>query len=238
MRKFMLTAAVAVLAGGAMLALSACGSTTVVGSGPAPDTVTAIGTGTGTSSPDTAQFSLGVTFTGKDRVGAQNGASKAAAAIISAVRATGIDAKDIQTSQISLSQLFDPTGRTVTGYQASQSIDVKTKLLDKVGAAVAAATGAGATNVSGPQFSLSDTNAARIDAIGKAMADARARAAAIAKAAGRTLGRVVSATEAAANPVAPLANFSASASAAGAAPPVEPGQIDTSAQLTVVFALQ
>ena len=230
-------AALALLAVGAVLALGGCG-TTGTGSGSATDTVTAIGTGTGSAAPDTAQFSLGVTFTAKDRTAAQDGASKKSAAIIAAVTAAGLDAKDIQTGQISLNQLFDTTGRTVTGYSAYQSIDVKTKLIDKVGAIVAAATGAGATNVSGPLFSLADTNAARIDAIGKAMADAKSRATAMAEAAGRKLGRVISVKELDVNQVVPLAGAFDSAKGTGPVPPVEPGLVEAQTQLTVVFRLE
>ncbi len=238
MRNGTMATALAVLALGVMLALSGCG-TTAETTGPAPDTVTAIGTGSGNAAPDTAEVALGVTFTAKDRIAAQNGASRVSAAIIAAVKAAGASDKEIQTSQISLSQQFDPTGRTVTGYQASQSIDVKTKAIDRIGAIVAAATTAGATDVSGPTFSLSDANAARIDAIDKAMADAKARAAAIAKAAGRGLGRVISVTASETNPVGPMFGATAAPSAGKAVvPPVEPGQVETSVQLTVVFALQ
>lgn len=230
----------ALLAVGALVALTGCGQVASSGSGPAADTVTAIGTGTGTASPDTAQFSLGVMVSNKDRVTAQNNASKVSAAIIAAVKAAGIDAKDIQTSQISLNEQFGPTGVTVVGYQAVQTIDVKTKSLDKVSAAIDAATAAGATNISGPSFTLTDTNAARIDAIGKAMADAKARAAAIAKAAGRSLGRVISVTEADLGQVSPVFDRLSAASAGKAVTPVpvETGQVDTQTQLTVVFALQ
>jgi uncharacterized protein len=239
MRSTTFVAGLVVLALGAALALSGCG-TTVQGSGPAPDTITAVGSGTGSAAPDTAQVSLGVTSTAKDRLSAQNGATKIATAIIAAVKAAGIDAKDIQTGQISLNQQYSPTtGQPTAGFTASQSITVKTKLVDKIGAAVAAATDAGATNVSGPDFSISDTNASKLDALDKAMADAKARATAIAKAAGRTLGRVVSVTEAGGGQVVPFATSSvASDKAGGAVPPVEPGQVESSTQLTVVFALE
>jgi uncharacterized protein YggE len=219
-----------------LLAVAGC-SSAPSGSGPAPDTITAIGTGTGSAAPDTAQFSLGATFTSKARVTAQNGASKASEAIIAAVKTAGIDARDIQTGQISLSEQYGPSGTTIVGYQAFQSIDVKTKAIDKVSAAITGATTAGATNVSGPTFTLSDTNAARIDAITKAMADAKTRAEAIAKAAGRTLGRVISVTEAPASQIGPVFD----SAAAGKSPvpvPVQPGQVESQIQLTVVFALQ
>jgi len=240
MRKTTTVPVLVIVALAATLALTGCGTTNVSGSGPAPDTVTANGAGTGSAAPDTAQVSLGVTFTAKDRVAAQDGASKAATAIIAAVKAAGVEAKDIQTSQLSLEPMYGSTGRTVTGYRATQTIDVKTKLVDKIGEIVAAATTAGATNVYGPQFSLADENAARLDAIDKAMADAKARAEAIAKAAGRTLGRVVSVTEADTGGAVPnYAAADARTLKAGAeVPPVEGGQVEASTQLTVVFALE
>ena len=237
MRNWKILAVPVLLAVGSVLVLGGCG-TASSGSGSATGTITAIGAGTGSAAPDTAQVSLGVTFTAKVRTAAQDGASKKAAAIIAAVKAAGLDAKDIQTGQISLNQVFDTTGQTVTGYSATQSIDVTTKLIDKVGAIVAAATGAGATNVSGPQFSLADANAARIDAIDKAMADAKARATAMANAAGRKLGPVISVKEVDANQFAPLAAASGSAKGPGAVPPVQPGLVEATTQLTVVYRLE
>jgi len=239
MRHRMLVVGLVVAVAAAAFALTGCG-TAASSTGAAPDTVTALGTGMGTASPDTAQISLGVTAISKSRVGAQDAASKAAAAIIAAVKAAGIDAKDIQTGQISLNEQYGSTGAKITGYQASQSIDVKTKSLDKVSAAITAATNAGATNISGPSFTLSDANAARIDAIAKAMADAKSRAQAMAKAAGRTLGRVVSVTEGGATQPVPYYDsaMASGASKSSVPVPVETGQVDTQAQLTVVFALE
>lgn len=235
MRNTRIATALAIAALGAALMLGGC--TTVAGSGPAPDTVTAIGAGTGQAVPDTAQISLGAAFTAKDQAGAQDGASKVSAAIIAAVKAAGIDAKDIQTSQISLNPHYDEKVRGTNGYEAFQSIEVKTKLLDKVAAVIDAATAAGATNISGPQFTLSDENMARVEAIDKAMADAKVRAEAIANAAGRTLGRVISVTEADVTQPGPLYEMSADAAKASGVP-IELGQTETKTQLTVVFAIE
>jgi uncharacterized protein YggE len=239
MRHRTLGTALVLLAAAAMLTLTACTTTTVSSAGPAADTVTAIGTGTGTAAPDTAEISLGVTFTSKDRLGAQDKTSKATAAVIAAVKAAGIDTADIQTGRISLDQQYGSNGNKVVGYQASQSIDVKTKSVDRISAAVTAATTAGATDISDPTFSLADASTARVDAIGKAMADAKSRAQAMAKAAGRTLGRVISVAESETNQASPLYRAAAEASAKSSVPvPVETGTVETQAQLTVIFALQ
>jgi uncharacterized protein YggE len=230
--------ALTLLGAAALFALTGCGSTTS-GSGSAPDTVTAVGSGTGSATPDTAQVSMGVTVNAKTSTEAQGAASTKSAAIIAAVKAAGIADADIQTGQISLNPQYGNTGSTVTGYQAFQSIDIKTKSVDKVSAAVTAATNAGATNVSGPTFTLTDTGSAGTDAISKAMADAKARADAMAKAAGRTLGRVISVTEGTAGAVVPVYDTALAGSAKSSVPvPVQPGQVDTQVQLTVVFALQ
>jgi len=229
--------ALAVVALGATLMLGGCGSTTVA-TGPAPNTVTAIGTGTGAATPDTAEFSIGVTASGASGKAAQDKASKTAAAIIAAVKAQGIDAKEIQSSQITLNPRYDSNGRPTSAADASQIITVKTKSIDKVGAILEAAAAAGATNVSGPQFSLSDSNAARLDAIDKAMTDAKARAEAMAKAAGRALGPVVSVTEAGTDQVGPLFDSARAGASKSVEVPVEAGEVEAASQLTVVFSLQ
>jgi uncharacterized protein len=219
----------------AAAAVSGCTTSVTSVSGPAPDTVTVIGTGTGNAAPDRAQMSFSMSSQAKDRVSALNGASRLATAVIAAVKAAGVDAKDIRTTQVSVNEQRDPSGAKVIGFQAVESIGVTTNRLDQVGAIIAAATGAGATDVSGPDFSLSDSNAARLDAIRNAMADAKARAAATAQAAGRTLGPVVSVAQG-----EPAQPFSAAASTPGAAlaPPISPGQLESQIQLTVVFSLK
>jgi hypothetical protein len=223
-----------------LVALATVGCTTNVTStnGTTPNTVTATGTGTGSAAPDTAVMSFSATALSANRITALNDASKVASAVIAAVESAGVDATGVQTTQVSVSQQTNPNGTAVTGYQAVESINVTTGKLDRVGAIIAAATNAGATDISGPNFSLSDTNAAGLDAITKAVADAKARAGAMAQAAGRTLGPVVSITEVSASQPFPIAAAASPSAGSAIVPPVSPGQVQTQVQLTVVFALQ
>lgn len=229
--------AAAALAAAVLVTLVACSPEVTSTNGALPGTVTAIGTGTGAAAPDRVQMSFGVTFEASTTAAASDGASRIESAVIDALRAAGVSAGDVQSTQITLGPHQTPNG-TTSGYDANQTVSVDTGLVDKAGAIAAAATGAGATEVSGPQFSISDRNPARLVALTKAMADARARADAMARATDRELGEVVSITEAPLSSPIPLA-AAAAPSAGGVTPPtVEPGTILSQAQVTVVFGLR
>ncbi len=202
--------------------------------------VTAIGNGTGEATPDRAEMGFGVQFRAQGSVAAMNGATTRADKIIAALKQAGVKAEDMKTEQVSLDQVYGSRGTKVIAYYARQSVRVTTKDISAVGALIAAATGAGATSVDGPNFTMSDTNTARISAIEKAMADAKGNAGAMAKAAGGSLGRVISVTEApgSGGPIPYYAERSFSPNAAALAPNIQPGQVAAQSQVTVVFELK
>lgn len=231
------TAAVLALA----LASGCTTSTTVTAtSGPLPGTVTALGVGTGTAAPDKASIVFGSSATAKLAKDAMDACSKTTVRIVAALKKAGVDEKEIQSQQISVYPNFDNRGRAA-GFRATQSVNVTTKKLDTLGDVISAATAAGATEVNGPQFSMSSDNSARAAAISKAMEDARSRATAMAKASGRTLGEVVSVAEVPVTGGAlPIYGAASAERALGAAlpTPVLPGQGEQTAQISVVFRLK
>lgn len=193
-------------------------------------TITVTGTGSVTSVPDRAEFTFGVETRAKTATAALARNSTDAAAVIAAVKAAGVGAADIQTSQVSLSPQMSQDGSEVTGYVASNVVTVKTDLA-KAGKLVDAAVGAGANSVGGPMLSRSDADAQYRDALKKAVADARLKAQALADAAGLKLGAVQSIVEGTASTPLPLA---AKLDSGGA--PIEPGTQETQATATVTFA--
>jgi uncharacterized protein len=70
------------------------------------------------------------------------------------------------------------------GYTVSRNFSVRVRTIGKAGTVSDACIGAGATGINGVDFGLSDPNVARVQAIEKAVSDARANAEAIARAAG------------------------------------------------------
>jgi uncharacterized protein YggE len=245
MRRRILAASVAAIALAAAVLATGCTPTTNItaSTGPLPDTVIVLGIGTGTAAPDQVTMSFGVDARAKTGSGAMDSCTAATNRIVGVLKAAGVEEKEIQTQQISLYPIRDNSGRKVVSYQATQSIRVTTKKVNAAGAIITAATGAGASDVSGPSYTMTSDNVARADSIAKAVADAKARATAMAKASGRGLGAVLSVQETpASSPATPYGlgqGFSlyAASGLSKMSAPTLPGQQDVQTQVSVVFRL-
>ena len=226
----------------ALVALAGCGetATTTTASGAAANTVTASGAGAAQAAPDTAEMSFGVTTMSPNAKSALDEASRSAEQIAAAVKKQGIADEDIQTQDVSVyPQTVDQNGKQViTGYQASLSVRVKVRDIAKLGEVISAANTAGANDISGPSFTIDDPAPARTKAIDEAVADARKSAEAMAKAAGKSVGEVLSMSSSDVGMVpGPMYSTSDVAGAAKSVP-IEPGQLDISASVVVVFELK
>jgi uncharacterized protein YggE len=226
----------------ALVALAGCGeaATTTTTAGAAANTVTASGAGATQAVPDTAEMSFGVTTTSPNAKSALDEASKSAEQIASAVKKQGVADEDIQTQDVSVyPQTVDQDGKQViTGYQASLSVRVKVRDISKLGEIISAANAAGANSISGPSFTIDDPAPARAEAIDEAVADARKSAEAMAEAAGKSVGEVLSMSSSDVGMVAgPMYSTSDMAGAAKDVP-IEPGQLDITANVVVVFELK
>jgi uncharacterized protein len=197
-------------------------------------TITVNGTGTVKARPDRAQLSFGV----ESRAATARAASAENAAsmrrLIDALKDAGVASDDLQTEQVTVWPASDSDGR-VTGYTATGSVRVETAI-DKAGPTVDAATAAGATSVSGPTLTRSESHALEEQALERALDDARRKAKALAGAAGAQLGQVVKVVEGGAFEPVPYRTMDAGA-AKEAATPIEPGTVDTTAALTATFAM-
>lgn len=197
-------------------------------------TISVSGMGDVQTVPNRGTFSFTVQTQAKTATAAlaQNGA--AADAVSAALKGAGVAAADIQTQQVSLDQRTSDDGQTVLGYTATNTVSATIKDLDKAGRVVDAAVGAGATGVSGPALTSSDTDSLYRSALAKAVDQAHAKAQALADAANLTLGRVVSITEGGTPTPLPLSP-TASAPASGK---IEPGTQTIEATVSIVYATQ
>ena len=202
-----------------------------------PATVTVSGAGTVAAAPDLAEITIGVVtqaLTGAQALAAN---SQAMERLLQALGGLGIAARDIQTTNISVSPLRRPDGQPpeITGYEVSNQVRVKVRDLARLGRVLDQQVGQGANLVYGIRFGLQEP-APRLDEARKlAMADARRRAELYATTAGLKLGRVVAVQEAgAASPrpeMAPRVMMSA-------AVPVVPGEQEIQASVIVTFTLE
>lgn len=224
-------ALVLLLAAGAAAGVARPEGARAVDAVPGTDSVTVGGTGTVTSVPVRARLSLGVDTRGDTARAALAANARAMRNVIEAVKTAG--GREVGTQAVGLSQTFGQNGE-ISGYAASNVVTT-TIGIDRAGTVIDAAVEAGANQISGPSPSVADQAARYREALQAAVADARARAQTLAAAAGRTLGKVTSMSEGGAPPPTPLFQKAASADAAGT--PVEAGVQETTASVTVTFAL-
>jgi len=207
----------------------------------APATITATGTGRASGAPDLLTVTIGVETNGPGAKGVLATNNAEAAALIGKLEADGVAAKDIQTSQLSLSPVYanDQPPR-LTGYQATDTVTVRFRQLDKAGAVLDDAVEAGGNDarIQWASYSVADPGpllaAARADAVHQAVAEVKAMAAAE----GVTLGAMKSVTDASAPQVIPFAAAAGAMAGAAAAPvPVQPGTEDVTADVSVSYAV-
>lgn len=164
----------------------------------APGTITVTGEGKVSAAPDIAEMSFGVT-TGVKSTSKEASTSIATDMnkVLAAVKAMGIDDKDIRTESFYLNPTYDWTdGRQrLRGYEATQSLRVKVRDLEKVGDVLTAATDAGANQAGGVSFTIEEPDAKQTEARTEAIADAKKKAEALAAQLGEGLGDVQSFNE-------------------------------------------
>ena len=195
-------------------------------------TITVTGDGTVNATPDQASFGFGVTTHGLTAAEALSRNSSQAREIIAALKKAGVGASDIQTTQVSLWPQTSSNGTRITGYQASNSVQV-TAALGKSGSLVDAAVRAGANNVEGPSLDTADKSALYNQALKQALGDAKQKAQAIADATGLTLGAALKVREG--GTPTPIV-YGEALAAKGTAVPIEAGTQKIQASVTVTYS--
>jgi uncharacterized protein len=209
-------------------------------------TVTVSGTGHMSALPDEAVITIGVQETAATAAAALDANSKKMQDVLARLEAEGIPDSAVETANVSVYgyPLYDQqTGKqTGTSFQASNSVDVTLTDFSAVGSVFAAATEAGANNLYGPNWQLSDNTEAQTQALAQASAQAHAKAEAFAAANGVTLGDVLVLTEGYSSPVyyygGEAAYTTTTAGAAVAAPPINPQNLDVYINVTITYQLR
>jgi uncharacterized protein len=199
--------------------------------------VTVSGEATVSAAPDTAVIRIGVDSEGKTAEEASKLNAKQMNAVLAAIKASGVAERDIQTEWLSLQPQYDTSkGNTarLTGFRATNQLSVKVHAIDKLPGILDRAIGAGANEMSGVEFMVSNRAKFLDAARSKAVADAHRKAVLYAQAAGVTLGPVMSISEEGSSlPPRPALAMRASS----AAVPVAPGELTLRAAVTVSYEL-
>jgi uncharacterized protein YggE len=202
-------------------------------------TITVIGEGTTSVVPDIALIRGGVTTQGKTAREASDANSKDMQAVIAALKEAGVAERDIQTTRLSIYPQMDPnkSGKArIVGFQATNQVNVRLHDLTKIAAALDQMIAAGANEISGISFSVTDPSKALDTARKDAVVDARRKAEIYAQAAGVRLGRAVQIQEeGTAAPFQPRSM--AMRAAAPSSVPVSPGEEMLRVNVSISFEL-
>ena len=196
--------------------------------------------------PDIATVGAGVTT----RANTANESARLNAAgmqaIIARLRQLGIASEDIQTANFSLNPQFnysnDGQPPRFLGHDTNNQVTVKIRKLDRIGPVLDALVAAGANNFFGPNFSLEKDKEAKSAARRAAYADAQSRSRELAGLAGYTNVRLLEISEAYANSggfmdVGRPSAIIVTAASSEKITPIEPGQVGTSATLTLKYEM-
>ncbi len=217
-----------------LLPLAAC-APLVAQQPPAPERfyVQATGQATVSVKPDQATIEIGVVTRGSSAAaaGAQN--ARQTDAVLAEIRKLIQAGDELKTTRYSLAPNYrspkpgEPPA--ISGYTATNIVEVTLSDLTQVGKVIDAGLQAGANNIQRLQFGLKNPQAARARALREAAVEARANAEAIAAALGVRVVRVLSAEEFSSGPVYARAEGVTALTAT----PVEAGTVDVSATVTL-----
>jgi uncharacterized protein len=188
--------------------------------------------------PDLAQIEGGVTSEAKTAREASEANNAAMGKVLLALKGAGIDEKDYQTSRLSLQPQSSSKSSgppTIVGYRATNRVTIRLRDVTKVANVIDTLVGAGANDLGGINFMVSQASKLLDEAREKAIADARRKAEIYAKAAGVTLGAPLSISEGGAP--APIV-FRRMAAPAAESAPAAPGEEILQLSVSVSWAIK
>jgi uncharacterized protein len=199
------------------------------------------GIGSISGEPDIVILTLGVSVERKTVKEARDEAAEAMTLVLDSLKANGVADKDLRTQHFSINQQFDfIRGQQVfRGYAVTNIVSATIRNLDVIGQSIddAAAAGGDLVRVHSIQFAIDDPKSLQMEARIAAMRDALAKAQTLATEGGVTLGKPISISEGG-FAIPPPIPFARDASAEGIATPIQPGQLDVSVTVNVIFAIE
>ena len=210
---------------------------TIAPAGPA-NTLTVVGAGSATATPDTAKLSLGASATRPNVHDALSADNRDMQNLLGALHGQGVQDTDIQTQSVSVYQATTCCPAVVTGYTATNNVTVTVHHLQNVSAVIAAVVDAVGNDVQlgGVTLSVADPSSALAAARKVAMTDAGERATQWAGLVGRQLGKVLSVSEVVSGQAQP--SCVGGCGGAGGGTPIQAGQDTLTVSVTVTYELQ
>jgi uncharacterized protein YggE len=192
--------------------------------------------------PDLAQIDAGVATDAKTAKEAADANNATMSKVLAALKGTGIDEKDYQTSRLSLQPQYAPPTPSrpgpsaITGYRASNRVTIKVHDTTKVASVIDTLVTAGANDIGNISFTVQQPSKLLDEAREKAVADARRKAEIYAKAAGVELGGAWAVSEN--GGAVPMFRRAMVSGGYSSPPPVAQGEETLSVSVNVVYTIK
>lgn len=214
------------------------------GSYPEAYTISLKGYGSSSAKADLAKVTLGVENSASEASVAISSNAETMSQVIEAIKAAGIPDEDMVTVGYSVYPRYDWTdsGRVFRGYVVSNMVQVTVRDLEKVGVVIDTASDAGANQIQGISFELSDSKKEELKAQAyvAALTDARDKAEVVAETLGLTITGVRSVAEYSYTPVRTYDYVEELGAEYGvrSTTPIISGELSVSVSVSVVFEFE
>lgn len=207
-----------------------------------PQIMSVSASGRVTATPDIATINIGVVSRGAQAEDVKNQNNKKMNQVIDFIKAQGADPKNITTTSLNISPLFnyENNKNNITGYQADQTVTVKVEGIDKVllQKIVGGVVDQGANQIQGINFSFKDIDKWRAVARRNAIEKAQDKANQLAADAHLRLGRLINVSESGNASPMPVLFGAANLQAKSVAPTIEPGTQEIEEMLTLQYEVR
>jgi len=200
-----------------------------------------VATGEVTRVPDIVHINAGVVTQAASATDAIRENAARMERVRAALRRAGVADRDIQTSSINLNPNYryaENQPPELTGYQATNQVNVKFRDIAQSGRILDALVAEGANQISGPMLAIDKPEDALDEARTQAVANARARAELYARALGMRVARVLAVSESGTAYPPPRPMVMERMAAQDASTQIVPGEQSLSVSLTVTFELE
>jgi uncharacterized protein len=229
----------------AALALSACGPAAVASTG-TQRTLSVTGSGQISLTPDIAYIYVGVHTENPSASDAMAENNAKTQDMINALKAAGVEEKDIRTTNFSIWPMdkYDPTTNLPTGqkvYSVDNTVYVTVRDLAKLGDLLDTLVKAGANTINSISFDVADKTAAIKQARAEAVKNGKEQAQELAGDAGVTLGNITSISfyEGVPTPIVDMyGKGGGAADAAALAVPIQPGQLTLTVTVNMTYEIK
>lgn len=229
------------------LLFPAAGAQAQLVTAPEPRLLSVAGEGIVYGRPDLALITLGVVSEARTAGEALAANSQSMGGIINELKASGIDARDLQTANFSVEPIYsqppqlqestEPFRPEIIGYRVRNDLVLRIRDLTRVGAILDQVVTLGANSVSGPTFTVADPAPLEDQARQLAVRDALRKASLYAGAASIQLGPIHRIDESYMQPPQPLQGGMMRMEAADASVPIESGELEFRAQVSISWTI-